>query len=57
MFLVGGGILVHAWPALHHMLEHFGGGFVVENLINFTTGLLAGGVVLVVVNMLARLRR
>jgi predicted DNA repair protein MutK len=57
MFLVGGGILVHAWPALHHMLEHFGGGFVVENLINFSTGLLAGGVVLVVVNMLARLRR
>jgi uncharacterized protein len=22
MFLVGGGILVHGWPALHHLIEH-----------------------------------
>jgi uncharacterized protein len=57
MFLVGGGILVHAWPALHHVLERFGGGFLVENALNFTTGLVAGGLVLLLISGVARLRR
>jgi predicted DNA repair protein MutK len=55
MFLVGGGILVHGIPALHHAVEHWGAGqgwwvaALIENGANGLTGVLAGAVVLGVV--------
>ncbi|MED5508860.1 MAG: DUF808 domain-containing protein [Pseudomonadota bacterium] len=53
MFLVGGGILVHGLPFLHHLLDpvihHFGSVFAVmlPMLFNATVGLVAGGMVLI----------
>jgi predicted DNA repair protein MutK len=58
MFLVGGGILVHGIPPLHHLVEGWaaaaGGGFVgalVENAANGAVGVVAGGIVLGVVTL------
>jgi predicted DNA repair protein MutK len=61
MFLVGGGILVHGIPALGHGIEAFAAtlgwlGSVVSSLTGAAAGLLAGGLVLVVVNLIKRLR-
>lgn len=53
MFLVGGGILVHGLPFLHHLLDpvihHFGSVLAVmlPMLFNATVGLVAGGMVLI----------
>ena len=49
MFLVGGGILVHGVPALHHAVVVFGaaGGaadWLLEALANALTGVVAGAV-------------
>lgn len=65
MFLVGGGILVHGLPALHHVIE--GAAAVVarlpllrallEALGNAGVGMLAGAVVLAGVTAFQRLRR
>ena len=54
MFLVGGGILVHGTPALHHWvegLEHAGGvvGTLGPTLANGLVGVIAGGLVLALV--------
>jgi uncharacterized protein len=55
MFLVGGGIVVHGVPALHHLVEGWmaavGGGWgaLVEMLGNAGIGIVAGAVVLAVV--------
>lgn len=55
MFLVGGGILVHGLPFLHHLLDpvihHFGSAFAVmlPMLFNAAVGLVAGGMVLIAV--------
>ena len=68
MFLVGGGILVHGVPALHHAVEGAGaaaalwpvGGLwavVVPNLLNAVVGIVAGGLVVAVVTVVARLRK
>lgn len=64
MFLVGGGILVHGIPPLHHLLEDWAsrsGIGVVETLttmvLNGLVGVLAGGIVVGVVTLLKRLRR
>ena len=68
MFLVGGGILVHGVPALHHAVEGVGaaaalwpvGGLwavVVPNLLNAVVGIVAGGLVVAVVTVVARLRK
>jgi predicted DNA repair protein MutK len=68
MFLVGGGILVHGVPAVHHAVEGVGaaaalwpvGGLwavVVPNLLNAVIGIVAGGLVLAVVTLLTRLRK
>lgn len=63
MFLVGGGILVHGWPALHHAVQAFaqtGGGaagWLLQALGNALAGLLAGALVLAVVSAVQRLRR
>lgn len=62
MFLVGGGILVHGIPALHHAIENFTqqfGGVVHllgPTLVNLVLGFIVGGIVLLAVNGINRLR-
>ena len=67
MFLVGGGILVHGVPVLHHAVEATGtaaaqwplGGLwavLVPNLLNAVVGIMAGGLVLAGVTLVQRLR-
>ena len=67
MFLVGGGILVHGVPALHHAVEGVGavaaawplGGLwavVVPSLLNALVGIVAGAVVLATWTLLSRQR-
>jgi predicted DNA repair protein MutK len=61
MFLVGGGILVHGVPALHHGVEdlsHLTGMFssVTGALLNGLVGLLAGGLVVVILMLFQKLR-
>lgn len=51
MFLVGGGILTHGVPAVHHWIEGVtasagGAGFIVPMLLNAVAGIVAGAVVL-----------
>lgn len=69
MFLVGGGILVHGIPPLHHMVETIvhriqeleSVGTVLaslsEMIINGLAGLLCGTIVLVIVTALSKLRQ
>ncbi|MFO7581591.1 DUF808 domain-containing protein [Guyparkeria sp.] len=63
MFLVGGGILVHGLPFLHHLVDaivHGLGGvneWLVSMLINGVVGLIAGAIVLVGVNGFRRARQ
>ena len=67
MFLVGGGILVHGVPWLHHAVEGWGaataqwpvGGLwsaLVPNVLNAVIGLMAGAMVLVAVTLFQRVR-
>ncbi|AVS74254.1 DUF808 domain-containing protein [Paracidovorax cattleyae] len=66
MFLVGGGILVHGLPPLHHAVEGLAsaagqghGGFlqlVVLNLLNAASGIVAGALVLACVTLVQRWR-
>lgn len=67
MFLVGGGILVHGVPMLHHAVEGTGtsaaqwpvGGLwavLVPNVLNAVVGIVAGGLVLLGVKLVQRLR-
>lgn len=67
MFLVGGGILVHGVPALHHAIDGLGtmaGGWplgglwalLTTNLLNAVVGLAVGAVVLLAWLLLGRLR-
>ena len=61
MFLVGGGIITHGLPALHHALEgvaHGMGGFlgaIAPTLLNGVVGIVAGGLALVVVTLARKL--
>lgn len=60
MFLVGGGILVHSWPWLHHWVEagsQILPGWLVEPGTNLLTGVLAGAVCLGLISGVQRLRR
>ena len=68
MFLVGGGILVHGVPALHHAVQGMGAvaalwpvgalwAVLVPNLLNAGIGIVAGGVVLAGLGLLTRLRK
>ncbi len=66
MFLVGGGILVHGVGALHHAAEDLARwagarsgvlGFLAAPLFNAVVGVLAGAVVLAIVEAAKRLRR
>ncbi|MCE7032713.1 DUF808 domain-containing protein [Lysobacter sp. GX 14042] len=60
MFLVGGGILVHSIPAVHHFILSFvpagAVDWLVENLANAVFGILAGLAVLLVVQGIKHVR-
>ncbi|PKH24750.1 hypothetical protein CIG19_06960 [Enterobacterales bacterium CwR94] len=62
MFLVGGGIIVHGLPSLHHLISEFSADYqglvagVISNLANLVVGLICGSIVLSVVNLIARAR-
>ncbi|USU02207.1 DUF808 domain-containing protein [Pseudomonas siliginis] len=60
MFLVGGGILTHGVPVLHHWIEGVGAaagsaGVAVPMLLNGVAGIIAGAVVLAVVSVVGKL--
>ena len=63
MFLVGGGILTHGIPVIHHWIEgvsaSFGGviGTVAPTLVDGVFGVLAGAVVLLIVKLVGRIRK
>jgi uncharacterized protein len=63
MFLVGGGILTHGVPAIHHWVDGFTSGrnSLLTSLISLSTdavtGIVAGAVVLGLVTLLNRLRQ
>jgi predicted DNA repair protein MutK len=61
MFLVGGGILVHAVPVLHHFVEHLAGtgglAWLVDMTANLLVGIAVGIVVLLAVTGIGKLRR
>ncbi len=63
MFLVGGGILTHGIPALHHAIEAWAQragsviGALLPTLADAATGLLAGAATLLVVSVVQRLVR
>jgi predicted DNA repair protein MutK len=59
MFLVGGGILVHSIPALHHFIQPYaegGVGWLWEGLFNAGVGVVAGAIIVAVVTAISRLR-
>lgn len=68
MFLVGGGIIVHNWPWLHHIfeqfshlavaLEHFSGvaTWFISIFFNLFTGLFLGAIVLLCVKLLQQFK-
>lgn len=66
MFLVGGGIVVHGIPALHHAVEHAGefvaasAGHLAESLavtgMNGFAGIVVGGIVFAGVSLVAKMR-
>ncbi|MFG6429343.1 DUF808 domain-containing protein [Roseateles sp. LYH14W] len=62
MFLVGGGILVHGIPALHHVVEgwvagqSWGVAALIENAANGVAGIVAGALVLAVWTGIQKLR-
>jgi len=59
MFLVGGGILTHGIPAVHHWIEalaHGKGailGSLIPSLLNATAGVVAGAIVLAIVSLIS----
>lgn len=62
MFLVGGGILAHGIPALHHWTEELqhGQGLVASlapTLVGLLTGVVAGGLLVGVVSLVGRFRK
>ena len=62
MFLVGGGIIVHGVPWLHHLLQAWTDGMgglaagAVEMLFNALVGVVTGGIVVGVVSLFGKLR-
>jgi len=54
MFLVGGGILAHGWPWLHHWIEPLTTWW--TQLANMGVGLLAGALVLAIITLLKTMR-
>ena len=55
MFLVGGGILVHGIPALHHLVEN--AGMLASLALDAVTGIVAGGIALAGVTLVQRIRK
>jgi uncharacterized protein len=61
MFLVGGGILVHGVPALHHAIQEIAAGLggvlqaLLPTLLDGVIGVIAGALVLAVVSLGRRL--
>jgi predicted DNA repair protein MutK len=55
MFLVGGGILAHGIPALHHWVEGLGAGDLLPTLLNGLVGVVAGGLTVGLVTVGRRL--
>lgn len=61
MFLVGGGIVAHGIPWLHHMIEHSGAGggiaaAILPSLLNGLCGLVSGALVLAVFTGIRKFR-
>jgi predicted DNA repair protein MutK len=62
MFLVGGGIIVHGITPLHHAISEYSSGFnglvssLLSNGANLVLGFIVGAVVLLVVNLIAKVR-
>ena len=59
MFLVGGNILVHGFPFLHHFIEPYTRaptGSLLSMLFSAAVGLVAGGILVAVFTLVARLR-
>lgn len=62
MFLVGGGIVVHGIPALHHAIEHFAEGHgsvvaaILPTLVNLVVGFIIGALVIAGVKVIGKLR-
>ena len=63
MFLVGGGIIAHGVPWLHHLIQGWtaaaGGGLtgtLLEQLLNAIVGIITGGIVVAGVTLIKRLR-
>ncbi|ADU69713.1 DUF808 domain-containing protein [Pantoea sp. At-9b] len=62
MFLVGGGIVIHGITPLHHAIAEYSGGFnplvsaLLSNGANLVLGFLIGSIVLLVVNLIAKVR-
>jgi len=62
MFLVGGGIIVHGLTPLHHLIETLTGDMsglvasLLSNGANLVLGFIVGSIVLLVVNLIAKLR-
>lgn len=63
MFLVGGGIIVHGLPFLHHLIEGFSAGLhgllamLLSNVANLIIGFIVGSIVLCAVNLIAKMRQ
>lgn len=60
MFLVGGGILAHGIPPVHHFAESLAEGslgWLWTTLINAGTGIVAGGLLVALVSSIQRLRK
>lgn len=60
MFLVGGGILTHGVPVVHHWIESVSAGaggaaFIVPTLLNAVAGIVAGAVVLAAVMAISKI--
>lgn len=62
MFLVGGGIVVHGIAPLHHAIEQFTQqqnpfiSMMIPTLLNLVLGFIIGGIVVLLVKMVAKLR-
>ncbi|MFQ3230206.1 DUF808 domain-containing protein [Reinekea sp.] len=57
MFLVGGGILVHGIPALHHLFETWAVNFgLLLTVLNGLTGLIAGVILVQIYNLVKKLK-
>jgi uncharacterized protein len=60
MFLVGGGIIVHHWRWLHHMIEPYLKGslsMIISMSYDAVIGILIGAIVLSITRLFAKLRR